>query len=323
MSHADAIGPGVLESVQPVIEAAKSVLIEPSALAVLADRLAAERVVRPSWRVAPHWWDDSPRTAQYVFVLDALNFCFWGDPKWRIDYQGQQLDGYWALAACLRRAIESGQPLLEADWLARADRAATARLLVGQHEVPLLDERAASLRQLGQLLLDRYDGQAANLVTRCPGRAVELVRRVAAELPSFNDVATYGGKPVRLYKRAQILCSDLFGAYDGQGLGAFTDLDRLTAFADYKLPQVLRDYGVLSYTPALAARVDRLEELLAGSPEEVEIRAATIWSVELLRRALTARGTPLLAFEVDWHLWTLSQADGWQHPYHRTRTVFY
>jgi hypothetical protein len=306
-----------------VVEAAEAVQIDPAALAILADRLSAERVVRPSWRVAPHWWDDSPRTAQYVFVLDALNFCFWGDPKWRIDYQGEQLDGYWALAACLRRAIEAELPLLDANWLAQADRAATARLLAGQPEPPLLDERASSLRQLGQLLLDRYDGQAANLVQSCQGRAVELVRRVAAELPSFDDVATYRGSTVRFYKRAQILCSDLFGAYDGQDLGAFTDLTCLTAFADYKLPQVLRDYGVMSYTPALAERVDRLEELPAGSPEEVEIRAATIWSVELLRRALADRGTPLLAFEVDWLLWTISQAAGWQHPYHRTRTVFY
>jgi hypothetical protein len=146
---------------------------------------------------------------------------------------------------------------------------------------------------------------------------------VAAELPSFDDRASYQGAPVRFFKRAQILCSDLYGAYAGRGLGAFDDLEALTAFADYKLPQVLRELGVLTYGPSLAGRVDGLQELAPGSPEEVEIRASTVVAVERLRQALAARGRPLMAFEIDWYLWELGQQTGWRHPYHRTRTIFY
>jgi len=66
---------------------------------------------------------------------------------------------------------------------------------------------------------------------------------------------------VVFYKRAQIFAADLYGAFDGKKWGSFTDMDKLTAFADYKLPQVLRHLEILRYTQALEQKVDR-EELL-------------------------------------------------------------
>jgi hypothetical protein len=39
---------------------------------------------------------------------------------------------------------------------------------------------------------------------------------------------------VFLYKRAQIFVGDVFGAFNGQGLGQFDDIDKLTMFADYR-----------------------------------------------------------------------------------------
>jgi hypothetical protein len=314
---------GVLESCRGVVEQASLVEIEPGGLEALAAQLDSRPFARPVWRKPPHWWDEGPATAQYVFVLDTLNFCFWGEPKWRIEYQGQTLDGYWALAASLRRAIEQGGRVLDPAWLRQVSRPELGSLLAGTGDLPLLEERAAALRQLGGLLLERYAGQAGNLVAAAGGSAVSLARRVASELPSFDDRATYRGQAVCFYKRAQILCSDLYGAFAGQGPGAFADLEALTAFADYKLPQVLRELGVLNYRPELATRIDSLQELAAGSPEEVEIRASTVVAVERLRQALAARGRPLAAFELDWYLWELGQQAGWRHPYHRTRTIFY
>lgn len=58
-----------------------------------------------------------------------------------------------------------------------------------------------------------------------------------------------------LYKRAQIFVGDMWGAFGGLGLGAFHDIGRLTTFADYRVPVVLRQLGALRYSPALAAKV--------------------------------------------------------------------
>lgn len=65
------------------------------------------------------------------------------------------------------------------------------------------------------------------------------------------------GRHIFLYKRAQIFVADVWGAFGGAGLGAFHDLHRLTTFADYRVPVVLRQLGILSYSTELAAKVGR------------------------------------------------------------------
>jgi len=314
----------VLESTRRVMDAARDVSIDQDAVEHLASRLADRGVEAPAWRVWPHWWEDSDRAADYVLVLDALNFCFWGEPRWRVEYEGRVLDGYWALAACLRYALEADVPLLDPEYLASFDEFAAAELFEGEAEIPLLAERIANLREVGRGLLDA-GGSFAEIVRQANGSGEALVAEVVRRFPSFDDVATYDATEVRLYKRAQILVSDLHGIYGGQSLGAFSDLDRLTAFADYKIPQVLREAGILVYTPALADTVDRQQLIPPGDPREVEIRASTVWGCELLRQALERRrpGPPLRAFEVDWLLWSDAQGRTISRPYHRTRTIFY
>ena len=63
------------------------------------------------------------RFCNYLLVLEALNFCFWDEPpRWQVHYNGATHDGYWALAAALRRAIEEdGLPLWDARFLATLD----------------------------------------------------------------------------------------------------------------------------------------------------------------------------------------------------------
>ncbi len=98
------------------------------------------------------------------------------------------------------------------------------------------------------------------------------------------------------------------------------NLQHLTAFADYKLPQILRMFGVLEYVDELAEKVDNIIEISYNSREEIEIRAATIWAVELLRQKVQK----LTAMEIDNALWLISrEIKDEAKPYHRTRTIFY
>ncbi len=152
--------------------------------------------------------------------------------------------------------------------------------------IPLFEQRLQNVHEVGRVLLDRYDGQFANAIEQADHSAVRLVLLLAHQFPSFHDVAFYRGHEVRFFKRAQICVADLHGSFGGKGWGSFTDLDQLTAFADYKVPQVLRHFGILGYSPSLAARIDKQELLTPGSEEEIELRAATIWACELLRRGV-------------------------------------
>jgi Potential Queuosine, Q, salvage protein family len=230
-------------------------------------------------------------------VLDTVNFSFWGG----------RAGGYWQLAERLRDAFASGdEELSDPPALARVT-AGRLRELLG--DLPMLEERAAALRELGE---HGFDGLIHDTAA---GTAAALAGRLA----SYADVAVHDGRRVPLLKRAQILPADLHGA----GVASFPDLAALTCFPDYKLPQVLRHHGALDYSRELARRVDGWEELRPGEPAEVEIRAATVVAAERLREALAERGRELLSIEVDWILWDLSQGLYPVRPYHRTRTIFY
>lgn len=308
----------VLASTQLVVEQSQHVKINTNA----ARKMLLLGVVNPAWYPDLHIAD-----ADWIFVLDTLNFCFWtdpGKPKWSIEYNGQELSGYWALAASLKRAMEEGMPLTNAEFLATISSKTVEHIFRGQEQIPLFQKRVDHLREIGKALLDTYDGTFVNVVERASRSAVRLVKEVVANFPCFNDCATYQGQTVYFYKRAQLLAADLFGAFEGEGHGAFTDLHELTIFADYKLPQVLRHHGVLEYDAHLAALVDGYAHLTPGSPEEVEIRAATVQAVEFMRQSLTNGHGSIPAFKLDWWLWTLGQDDAVREkPYHRTLTVFY
>lgn len=316
---------GVLATTRLVVDQAEHVRIDLDAVARTAEAFSQQDWRPPDWDPVHHWHDDPARTANYLLVLDALNFCFWDDePRWRVIVDGERLDGYWALAAALTRAMRAGIPLDDAGYLAQITRDDLAEIFRGEGMIPLLDERVHNLREVGRVLHARYDGQFAKAIVAAGRSAVRLVELVVDAFPSFRDTARYRGHEVRFYKRAQILVGDIHGTFGGDGLGAFDDLFELTAFADYKVPQVLHQLGILTYTPALRERLAARDVLPAGSPEEIEIRAATVWGVEELRRAMVARGKPVDAYALDWMLWQAGQQlPPDTLPYHRTRTIYY
>jgi hypothetical protein len=147
---------------------------------------------------------------------------------------------------------------------------------------------------------------------------------VVENFPSFNDVTIYFGREVKFYKRAQILGVDLMGALGDHELVRFHDVHKLTAFADYKVPQVLETYSVLRYSPQLEAQLERYELLPLDAPAEVEIRAATVWAVEFIRRNLESKQKNYSPHQIDWLLWHLGQEPVEnERPYHRTRSIYY
>jgi hypothetical protein len=318
----------VLASVERVVGQSRSVIFN-------AERIGPAirswgHTVKPlqTWDHPCHFFDDSEESVRWIFTLDILNHCFWpdpGEPVWTVIYDGQAYSGYWGLAAGLKKAYEQGFPITNPGFLARLSETELGEIFSGQGRIPMFEERLAGLREAGAIILSRFGGDIMSLFNSESGSsAVSLVKQVVTHFPGFRDEALYGGQRVCFWKRAQILVSDVFTAFGGRRWGAFKDIGCLTAFADYKLPQVLRELGIISYVPDLAARVDAMEDLQSGSKEEVEIRAMTIWAVEELKKAFAERGRTITSAQVDNWLWQLGQEDAFrQHPFHRCRTIFY
>lgn len=325
---------GVLTSTRPVVEQGEYVWINLDSIEALSTQWVHTKeplapVEAQLWDNRYHFHDGTERTVNWLLVLDALNFCFWAEQdevRWSIDYQGEQLNGYWAEAAALKRAVEEGVLLWDAEYLSTISADTVAhifRSLPTYPSIPLFEQRLHNLQEVGHVLLEQYDGQFVHAIEEAQGSAVQLALAIAQHFPSFNDIADYRGHTVRFLKRAQICVADLHLAFGGKQWGTFHDLEQLTIFADYKLPQVLRHYRVLEYDPLLAERIDKQELLAAGSEAEIEIRAATIWACELLRQALLRKGYTMRASQIDQKLWLLGQNLPAMRPYHRTRTIYY
>ncbi|KAL4425843.1 hypothetical protein ABPG75_009859 [Micractinium tetrahymenae] len=314
----------VRESASSIVQDASLVSICEDKIEQLAGSLDAATIEAGVYDHALHFWDpERPElVAQYLLAVDALNFCFWPSEV-ELEYEH--------LAGGLKRAVLADPSALDAARLAAIDGPGVRVLLGWAAPLPLEAERARLLREVGSALLELYGGLAANLVRAAGQSAVQLVRLVTAAFPGFRDHCVYRGRQLFFYKRAQIFVGDIWGAFRGQGLGAFADIDQLTMFADYRVPVVLRELGVLRYAPALAEAVDSRQELAAGSQEEVEIRAATVEAVEQLRRAMQARLAAegraeqrLNSVLLDWALWEEGEAKRKSHrPHHRVLTVYY
>jgi hypothetical protein len=246
-----------------------------------------------------HFLEGTPDdVAAYMLTLDAINFGSGWFPTLR---KRPGCSGYFTVAWALADFFRAGGGWSNGE-LRRMPAVEVATVLGQDPGHELMGLYAAALRSLGEFLGER---SALQLVRGVSGSAERLASELAS-MPFFADVG--------FWKRAQIVPNDLALA----GVASFSDLDRLTIFADNLVPHVLRVDGVLRYDPSLAARIDA-GELLPRGQEEREIRACAVHACELIAGRV---GIPPRI--LDTWLWNRGQAPEYKAtPRHRTRTVYY
>jgi hypothetical protein len=315
----------ILHAIAPVIPHLRHVTIDEAQLRQACAQIAPETLRLPTWDDDVFILHPPEDRAAQILLFNTINFSYWGRPKWTIDFRGRPEDGAWGMLGAIARAEQDESfPLFDGAYLATIPASDLRHILRGNVEIPMFQQRLDILHKVGHVLVEQLDGSFINLIPAAGNDAVALVRSLVSRLPSFNDVATLGGHPVAFYKRAQLVAAMLYEAFEGKGLGDLRRTEELTVFADYKLPQVLRRLGVLCYADHLARQIDRLEPLAAGSQEEIEIRAATVWAGELMRRELVSRYPHITALHIDYWLWHEGQVQGAGiKPYHRARSIYY
>ncbi|HEX2703776.1 MAG TPA: queuosine salvage family protein [Solirubrobacteraceae bacterium] len=266
----------------------------------LAGEIASSPVQLEALDGELHYLDSSDEAvARYFLTLDAINFGSGWFPTLR---KQPGRSGYATIAGRLTEHFRLAGPWSN-EQLRRIDTPAIA-LALGQpvnHELMAL--YAQALRDLGRWLGERT---ALEAVDSAEGSAERFAAGLVRGMAMFRDPP--------FYKRAQLLASDLELA----GVATFSDLDRLTIFADNVVPHVLRCEGILVYEEHLAARIDA-EQLLQPGREEREIRACAVLACEQLARHA---GVPPRVLD-NW-LWNRGQAPQYKaRPRHRCRCVFY
>ena len=263
-------------------------------------------------------------TLAYVITLDAINF---GSGWFPYIEKRPGLSGYFTVAHALRERFEARGPWSAAE-LAQLDAAECARVLGQPTGVPeraeLMELYRARAARSGPLprgaprgALRGRDRARRRLVRGARARARRRCRSTAT-----SSATTSSRCPSTSARSSRRRTSPPRSA--ARAPAASTISRELTLFADNLVPHVLRREGVLVYAPELAARIDRGEPIEAGSPEEVELRAASVHAVEGCVDEARRLGADVSAQQLDYRLWTRGQRPEYKaHPRHRTRTSYY
>jgi Potential Queuosine, Q, salvage protein family len=340
------------------------VTIRPDGIAALAKHMIQQEQKSV---VAPVVWDEEgwhyrndaapERVALYILALDAINFCFWpSDEPYEYVDLAETLTSIATSDEQEDEASSSSSSFALSHQALQTMTPTAMQELFAKHHAkhwspPDMEKRCRLWNEVGNVLLEHFDGNCLKLIQRANHSAVALVRLLVQYFPGFRDVyhhnqedhdgddtTTTTSRTIYFLKRAQICVGDWNAALHLQ----LHDMDQLTTFADYRVPQLLRHLQVLEYAAPLAILVDAQTELPVHSVHEHAIRAATVVAVERLvvalrqqqqqdstessSSSLTTTTTIWNATTTDWYLWQVGEKlhqQGTLPPHHRVRTIFY
>lgn len=326
------------KSLAPVWVNPKHVKIDQGAIEALAQKIAEEDFPTPSWREEVFPKEDDTDFVQFIGIANAINFCFIDfstGNKFDAEYperSGKIWRGSYGMAACLKRAIDEGMPLLEARFLAALEEKHVQHIFrPATTPIPFLKERLTNLQNVGKRLLFARRENFLQMFEESEYRLFNNGRGIAERLhqdfESYKDSLLWREKYLVFAKRAQLFPMTYHGrALDSHGkLKTIEDPECFGPILDYVVPNALRIRGVLHYSPMLERKVRIGIFIPEGSEEEIEIRALTAQAVVLLlgeinRRRNTAKHITMPA--LDSYLWRNGRQQG-TFLHHKTSTMAY
>ena len=247
----------------------------------------------------------------YFLVMISLQFCFWS-----LDDQGNLKHWYY-----------KGDPKLKGS-------ASLAQLMIDQYK----NGKYPGLHLNAEETFKHYNALFSRVGIPAVGARVEVLASLAdfndfkhEIYPKFFEGTTWGLNTAMLlsniyerayldpfFKKIQLFLGTVASNLRARGLNIQSDF---TVYADYRLPQVLRQLGVLEYNTELAYLVDNQKLIESGSGMEEVLRASTVLACELL-----AENAGLRATDVDCYLFLKKRDENFMNgvkPFHLVETTHY
>jgi hypothetical protein len=325
-------GSPIMDSLRPVIENSRDVRTNVDKIAEVAGWMGYEELPLPEFTLPLGVGaGDANEAIYFILVADSIDTAFTDfstHEKFQVDFAGEHWSDSEAELACLKRALDSGKPVLDGKYLAKISRAELDDIFAGNIKMPMLDEKLAVLHQVGTVLAEKYDGRFHKFVQTCSPRLYErgngLIERMVKEFPRFNDVSEFEGQEIKFYKLAQLGVRMLYSTLHKAGKFRLDDPEKMTAFADYIVPVALRLLGVTSYSQELESAINTHQLIARDSRREIEIRAHCLYATALLAEEVNKLRGPeeqVIIPQIDARLWTHYHTTSW--PHHLTQTIMY
>lgn len=236
-----------------------------------------------------HWLSSSPfglldlsveTIINFLLIYESINFSFWGEPKWTIDTNIGKLDGSIALLYVLLQYVKESK---STDFSSMSKKE-FLKILKGNIKIPLFEKRFKIIKEVSAIVNDKMQGNFYQYIKDITSD-IELFETIIANFPSFKDERLYNKQTIYFYKLAQLLTSDILHIRE-QKEKIKVNYTHLVGCADYKIPQILREFGILNYDNKLAKIVDNHIEIPINSIYEVEIRANMITVINMINKKL-------------------------------------
>lgn len=216
----------------------------------------------------------------FLLVFEAIDYSFWGSPKWSIETKDGTKDGSDALLYAMLMYVKEN----ESTDFGNVSFDEFKQILQGNVEIPFLKERYETIVKISKIVNQKMNGsfyQYAKDVTSDEN----LFEIIVTNFESFKDERIYDGHTIYFYKLAQLLTSDILHVREHLEK-INVDYSHLKGCADYKIPCVLRALDIINYKDELSGIVDSKKEIDISSMYEVEIRASQIVVIDYIKSKL-------------------------------------
>jgi hypothetical protein len=268
-----------------------------------------------------HWFEEidlnlnEKDSILLVCIIESMNFCFWKKPKWKIEYKNEVYSGSNALFYSVIKEVENNSNFLNIDYLYNLSFDEFSKIFKGEGICPHLDKRYNNFKEVINYI--KNNDFYTELYSIKSDR--ELIEFITSKFKYFDDKSVYKDKVIHFNKRATLLVNDLYNVANTikNNIG---NIDSLSGCADYAIPRILRDYGVLEYDSELTNLIDKEIEVDHDSEMEIEIRANMLYVIELIRKKLNNK---INSVELDSIVWNMSRNYDRKSVSHHTVTIYY
>ena len=220
----------------------------------------------------------------FLLVYEAIDFSFWGNPKWTIDTDNGKEDGSIALLYAILKYVKERNTT---DF-SNITKDEFKEILKGNIEIPLFEERYNIIRSVSKIVNEKMNG---NFYTFIEDNTIdiELFEIIVKYFPNFKDERIYNNKKIYFYKLAQLLTSDILHIRELKE-NIKVDYSHLVGCSDY-------------------------------SEYEIEIRANMLVAIDLIKKKLENK---VCAIDINDYIWSQGRNKNIElKPYHLTRNTNY
>ena len=257
----------------------------------------------------------------FAFLCESMNFCFWKNRNWKIKFNHNYYGGSEALFYAILKEVKLNPKFLDINYLYNMRKKDFKKIMEYNGQLPpMFDKRFKLLKETIKIIYYKKDLFFTELFSI--KTVQELLNYIVMNFKHFDDKSKFKRKTIHFNKRATLLINDLFHL-SKTIKNNIQSIDSLTGGADYALPRLFEEYGILKYNKKLLDKILKGKSIKHNSRMEVEIRANTLYVLELMKQKLKEHYININSIELDNIIWNTRNKQIYKKPPHHTITIYY